>query len=101
MGNKQRNLRIDINYVAALANLELTPSESRLIGQQLTEVISYVAQLSAVKTQNVKPTDFLHTHTLAMRPDVPEPSLSQDEALANAKNLHNGFIKIGAILNEL
>ena len=69
--------------VAQLARLELSEDEVEAITGQLDEILGYVAKLNEIDTKDVAPT----THALAIhnafRDDVVQPSLPQDEALAN------------------
>jgi aspartyl-tRNA(Asn)/glutamyl-tRNA(Gln) amidotransferase subunit C len=73
-----------VAWVAHLARLELAPEELAIMTRQLSSIVDYVAQLQQVNTEGVEPL----AHALAVhnvfRPDEPVPSLSVDEALANA-----------------
>ncbi len=73
----------EVLNVARLSRLELSDTEVDTITQQLDKVLGYVAKLSEVDTTGIKPT----THAIdlhnAFREDVTQPSLSQEEALAN------------------
>jgi aspartyl-tRNA(Asn)/glutamyl-tRNA(Gln) amidotransferase subunit C len=73
-----------VAWVAHLARLELTSAELATMTPQLSSIVDYVEQLRRVDTEGVEPL----AHALAVdnvfRPDEPAPSLSVDEALANA-----------------
>ena len=79
----------EVLKVAQLARLELGKNEVDSITEQLDKVLGYVAKLSEVDTENIKPT----THAIdlhnAFREDVVQPSLSQEEALANGPNTNS------------
>jgi aspartyl-tRNA(Asn)/glutamyl-tRNA(Gln) amidotransferase subunit C len=73
-----------VAWVAHLARLELTAEELATMTGQLNSIVEYVAQLQQVNTDGVEPlAHALDVHNV-FRPDEPGPSLSVDEALANA-----------------
>lgn len=92
-------MTIDIKQVAKLANLPITPQEEKKLEKELSETLDYIATLNSIDTKNVEPTSQVTGLTNVLREDKSQPSLSQEEALANAKSTHNGFIKVTAILN--
>jgi aspartyl-tRNA(Asn)/glutamyl-tRNA(Gln) amidotransferase subunit C len=69
--------------IAALAHLELTGEEKQLFARQLAGVLDYARQLQALDTTGVEATSHV-TVQQAERADEPRPSLSVEEALANA-----------------
>jgi aspartyl-tRNA(Asn)/glutamyl-tRNA(Gln) amidotransferase subunit C len=78
------NLTIeDVERIAALAHLELTDDEKQLFTKQLADILSYAEQLQAVDTAGVPATAHVNVAECD-RDDVPRPSLSIDDALANA-----------------
>ncbi|HEY4694926.1 MAG TPA: Asp-tRNA(Asn)/Glu-tRNA(Gln) amidotransferase subunit GatC [Candidatus Nanoarchaeia archaeon] len=89
-----------VRMVAKLANLELTETEVEKFRSQLEEVIDYNAEkLSQVNTDKVEPLLNVSGLTNALRGDEPQPGLPQKSVLQNAKNKHNGFFKVKAILD--
>lgn len=93
-------MKINISHIAKLANLSLLPNEKSKLEKQLEETIDYVNELNNVDTKNVEPTSQVTGLENVTRQDIAKPSLSQDQALANAKSKHNGFFKVKAIFNE-
>lgn len=93
-------MKIDIKHVAKLANLPLKKDEEEKFEKQLSQILTYVEKLKEVDTKNTKATSQITGLKNTTREDIPQPSLSQDEALANTKNKHNGFFKVKAILEE-
>ena len=73
----------DVERVAALAHLELTDEEKQLFTRQLADILAYAEQVQAVDTTGVPATSHVNAHGVE-RDDVPAPSLSVDDALANA-----------------
>lgn len=93
-------MRIDVSHVAKLANLPLTPEEKEKFGKQLGDILSYIEKLNEVDTNGIKPTSQVTGLENVTREDTASPSLSQDEALKNAKEKHSGFFKVKAIFTE-
>ncbi|MEK9176264.1 MAG: Asp-tRNA(Asn)/Glu-tRNA(Gln) amidotransferase subunit GatC [Patescibacteria group bacterium] len=91
-------MKFDISYVAKLANLPLTDEEKKKFAAQLEETITYVESLEKVDTKGVEPTSQVTGLENVTREDKVRPSLSQEEALKNAKFTHNGFFKVKGIL---
>ena len=73
----------DVERIAALAHLELTDEEKQLFTRQLADILDYAGQLLAIDTTGVPATAHVNTQGVE-RPDHPRPSLTTDEALANA-----------------
>lgn len=93
-------MKIDIKRVAQLANLPLSPAEEKKLEKELTETLDYIATLNSIDTKNVEPTSQVTGLTNVIREDTPLPSLSQEQALSNAKDTYNGFFKVKAILEQ-
>ncbi len=90
----------EVKHIAKLANLPLSESELEKFQKQLSETVDYIKTLSSVDTKGVEPTSQVTGLKNVTKTDEPAPSLTQEEALSNAKNTHNGFIKVKAIFNE-
>jgi aspartyl-tRNA(Asn)/glutamyl-tRNA(Gln) amidotransferase subunit C len=91
-------MKIDVLHVAKLANLPLAPSEKEKFGKQLSEILNYIEKLKEVDTKEVDITSQVTGLENVVRNDETKPSLTQDEALANAKSQDNGLFKVKAIL---
>ena len=75
--------RKEVEHVAHLARLHLDGEELDLMTKQLDMILSYVAKLEELDTEGVEPTTHAFSITNAFREDHVEPSLDQDNALAN------------------
>lgn len=84
--------KINIDHIAKLANLPLTPQESSTYEKQLEEILKYVEQLESVDTKSIEPTFNVSTNKNVTRKDEVNNGLTQDEALANAANKKEGFV---------
>ena len=93
-------MKIDVNHVAKLANLKLTPTEEKTFEKQLGGVLSYISKLNEIKTDKVEPISNITGQLNVSREDEAKPSLSQEDALKNAPKVHNGFFEVDAICAE-
>ena len=76
--------RQQVAHVAALANLELDPTELDLFARQLGEILAYADEVQRIDTTGVPPTASVITGHAADRGDEVQESLDLDAALANA-----------------
>jgi aspartyl-tRNA(Asn)/glutamyl-tRNA(Gln) amidotransferase subunit C len=89
---------IDIDHVAKLARLALTDEEKERLREQLSLIIEYAAKVGEVAAEDVPPTAYAIPRANVYREDVPEPSLPQAEALANAPDQEDGRFKVPRIV---
>jgi aspartyl-tRNA(Asn)/glutamyl-tRNA(Gln) amidotransferase subunit C len=91
--------RAEVSWVAHLARLQLTEAELETMTRQLGSIVDYVAQLQQVDTAGVEPlAHALPVHNV-FRDDEPAPSLSVDEALANAPDRRGNFYGVPPVLD--
>jgi aspartyl-tRNA(Asn)/glutamyl-tRNA(Gln) amidotransferase subunit C len=88
----------DIQYVARLARLALTPEEAAQFGAQLGHVLGYMAQLAAVHVEGVEPTAHAMPLANVTRPDAVAPSLPHEEAMRNAPAQSGGLFLVPKIV---
>jgi aspartyl-tRNA(Asn)/glutamyl-tRNA(Gln) amidotransferase subunit C len=90
----------EVRRIAALARLELTAEEEQVFGEQLSAILSYVAQLEELDVSGVEPMThaLAHGEATALREDVVERSLGPDAALANAPQREGTCFKVPRIL---
>ncbi len=93
-------MKFDVTHVAKLANLHLNDSEKSKFEKQLGETLDHIENLNEVDTDNIDPTSNVTGLENVLRKDIVKPSLSQEEALQNAKSTHNGFFKVKGILDN-
>jgi aspartyl-tRNA(Asn)/glutamyl-tRNA(Gln) amidotransferase subunit C len=75
--------REDVLRIAELARLQLAAPEVDLFTRQLGSILEYVEQIQGLDTEGVVPTAHVLNRPID-RPDDPAPTLSRQEALANA-----------------
>ena len=86
--------RDEVLHVARLARLELTDEEIDRFTDQLSAILEAVAKVSELDLSGVEPTAHPLDLVNVWAEDEPRPSLSVDEALANAPDRHDGFFKV-------
>lgn len=76
--------REQVSAVATLANLDLEEREIELFARQLGEILAYADEVQQVDTRGISPTASVLARYPADRADQVRPSLSPEDALANA-----------------
>jgi len=91
----------DVEHIAQLARLNLTEAEILRFQKQLSEVVSYVEELSEVDTSKVLPTSQTTGLTNIFRGDeIDKEGFSQEDATGGTKNSHNGYFIVPQILEK-
>jgi aspartyl-tRNA(Asn)/glutamyl-tRNA(Gln) amidotransferase subunit C len=90
-------VEIDIDHVAKLARLELTDEEKDRLRSQLGLILEHAAKVGEVAADDVRPTAYAIPRSNVLRPDDRTPSLTQEEALANAPENEAGRFKVPRI----
>jgi aspartyl-tRNA(Asn)/glutamyl-tRNA(Gln) amidotransferase subunit C len=85
--------------IAHLARLELSDAELAVAAQQLSAILEYVRQLQEIDTTGVEPLAHPLPVQNVFRADEPAPSLTADEALANAPRRSGDFYAVPAVFD--
>jgi aspartyl-tRNA(Asn)/glutamyl-tRNA(Gln) amidotransferase subunit C len=92
----------DVEKVAQLAHLEITPAELKIFAPQMAEIVTYVEQLNALATSNIEPALGGLTpegeRTDSSREDLVTSSLGQKTALAEAPDAAAGHFRVPKVL---
>jgi aspartyl-tRNA(Asn)/glutamyl-tRNA(Gln) amidotransferase subunit C len=89
--------RDDVRHVAMLARLGLAPGEEEFYTEQLSGILEHVDRLREVDTDAIPPTAQVVKLQGRLREDEPAPGLSQEQALANAPEVRDGYFVVKAI----
>ena len=89
---------LNVNYVAHLARLSLTPEEEQRFGAQLNQVLGYIEKLRQLDVSAVEPTAHATPLSNVSRRDEIRPSLSNDDTLRNAPAKANGLFVVPKIV---
>jgi aspartyl-tRNA(Asn)/glutamyl-tRNA(Gln) amidotransferase subunit C len=90
--------RDEVAHLARQARLALTDDELESYAGQLDAILDHVSQIQAVDVAGVVPTGNPLTDVNASRPDVVEPCLTQEQALAQAPKAVDGRFAVPRIL---
>ena len=102
----------DVQYVADLANLELTPDERTRMLRDLNSILEYVDRLNELDTANVTPMAQVSDRygvpekkgtakfAYAMRPDVLGQCLDRKLAIENAPESNGTFFKVPKVIER-
>ncbi len=92
--------REEVEEIAKLARLKLSPEEVDQFQEELTTILTYMDSLAEVNTDGVEPM----THALAMdlrlRNDETEPSLDAEVAVASAPDQKNQYFRVPNIIKS-
>jgi aspartyl-tRNA(Asn)/glutamyl-tRNA(Gln) amidotransferase subunit C len=88
----------EVQHIASLARLDLTEDEIEQLQSDLSRILEYVDQLSALDTSAVPPTAHVVVQEDVLRDDVPRPSLPTEDVLANAPHAEEGYFRVHAVL---
>jgi aspartyl-tRNA(Asn)/glutamyl-tRNA(Gln) amidotransferase subunit C len=92
--------KTDINHLAKLANVPITKKELDEFSLQLPDILRYVDEIQRLEVKtNAQTAQVTHKHN-ELRADIISPGLTQEAALSQAKETHNGYFLVPAIFNE-
>ncbi len=95
-----RITRQEVLHIARLARLGLTEEDVDRLTEQLSDILENFEILQQVDTSDIPPTAQSGTLQNVVGDDETAPSLSPDEALANAPQKENSFFRVRAVLEE-
>jgi aspartyl-tRNA(Asn)/glutamyl-tRNA(Gln) amidotransferase subunit C len=75
---------LNLDHVANLARINLTPEEKARFATQIGDVLAYIAQLNEVDVSGIEPTAHAFPVVNVWAADIAEPGLSVSDALRNA-----------------
>jgi aspartyl-tRNA(Asn)/glutamyl-tRNA(Gln) amidotransferase subunit C len=93
-------IEIDVEHVARLARLALTPEEKERFGRQLALILEHAAKVGEVAAEDIPPTSHPVPRANVYRPDERGPRLTQEEALASAPEVEDGRFRVPRIVEE-
>ena len=90
--------RSDVEHVAGLARLGLDEAEITRLEGQLNDILERFEVLAQLDTDAIAPTAQVIALEGVMRDDVVRPSLSVEEALANAPERREDFFTVPKVV---
>ncbi len=90
--------QLDIDYIANLARLALTPEEKAKFAQQLGDVLHHIEQLGKVDVSGVEPTAHAFPVHNVWQDDAPRAGLPVELALQNAPAQRENMISVPKVV---
>mgnify|MGYP000951966564 CR=1 FL=1 len=89
----------EVQHIAELAKLSLSPEETVLFAEQLSEILDYAEMLKRLDTAAIPPTAQAIPLQNVARLDAVRPSLPPAVALQNAPRREDDYFVVTAILD--
>jgi aspartyl-tRNA(Asn)/glutamyl-tRNA(Gln) amidotransferase subunit C len=89
--------RDDVLHVARLARLEIPEDEIERVRAELGAILEAVGKVSELDLEGVEPTSHPLDLVNVWGEDEPRPSLSREDALANAPDPADGAFRVPAV----
>jgi aspartyl-tRNA(Asn)/glutamyl-tRNA(Gln) amidotransferase subunit C len=90
----------EVEHIAELARLELTPREKTRYLKQLSSILDYIQKLQELDTKNIPATSSVLPSRSMLRADDPTPGLTREETLQNAARVEKGQIRVPPIFGD-
>ena len=90
----------DLERIAHLARLTLSPEERTLFAHQLASIVGYVEKIGELDTDGIEPSLYGQPISNIFREDTPRPSLPPETVLANAPARIGDEIKMPRVVEE-
>jgi aspartyl-tRNA(Asn)/glutamyl-tRNA(Gln) amidotransferase subunit C len=88
----------EVEKVAVLARLEITPDETALYAKQLNAILEHAQDIARLDVSGVAPTAHILPLQNVWREDVVKPSLSREDVLSNAPDKSKGCFRVPKII---
>ncbi|MFA6016991.1 MAG: Asp-tRNA(Asn)/Glu-tRNA(Gln) amidotransferase subunit GatC [Patescibacteria group bacterium] len=91
-----------VKHISELAKIPITKDEEKELANGFNKTLEVVDALFKVNVEGVEPTHQVTGLENVLRDDKVDEKkiLSQEQALSNAKNKHNGYFVVDQILAE-
>jgi aspartyl-tRNA(Asn)/glutamyl-tRNA(Gln) amidotransferase subunit C len=90
----------EVQHIARLAALALSPAEVERLAGELTAILQHVDQLNEVDTRDVPATAHLAVLAMPLRPDAVVPGLAEETATAGAPRVVAGGFAVPRFVDE-
>lgn len=88
----------NLDHLAQLARIALTPEEKARFATQLGDVLTYISQLKEVDVSGVEATAHAYPIFNVLADDVATPGLSVEAALRNAPEQRDNMIVVPKVV---
>ncbi len=98
--NQKKNIITtdDVKHIAKLASLKLPENMISKYQNDLNEIMNFMNEIKQLDLKSIKGTTRTTEEENILREDKVFPSLTQEEALANAKKSYQGYFVVPIVL---
>jgi aspartyl-tRNA(Asn)/glutamyl-tRNA(Gln) amidotransferase subunit C len=86
--------REDVEHVALLGRLQLSPEEIETYTRQLQDIVGYAEKIQQLDLEGVEPMSHAVVRTNVMRKDEVGRMLDNEQALSNAPDKVDGYFRV-------
>lgn len=88
----------DVQYVAHLARLQLSPEETESLAEDMNKILDYMATLEELDTSDVEPLEHVIDLEYRLRDDKAQEPLPHDDALKNAPDADTDYFRVPRVI---
>jgi aspartyl-tRNA(Asn)/glutamyl-tRNA(Gln) amidotransferase subunit C len=88
----------EVQQIAMLARLQLTPEEEERLTEQLDNILRYMGKLNQLDTSGIEPFSHVGDVINPLREDIVTNQPNAEALLANAPAKENTFLKVPKII---
>ena len=98
----QKFTESDVQKIAQLANIPVSDVQAQALAQGFATTMDVVEKLQQVDVTGVEPTSQVTGLENVLREDVVDPgrTFTQSQAVANAKNVYQGFFVVDQVIDQ-
>lgn len=89
-----------VDEIAHLARLEFDEDAKKEILNDMNRMLSFVDKLNELDTDKIEPLIYMTEERNVLRPDEPEVTLTQKEALMNAPRKDSDYFKAPKVIAQ-
>lgn len=89
-----------IDHIAHLARLSFEGEEKKAIKRDMENITNFMDKLSELDTDHVEPLIFMSDEVNVLREDIPQTTVSHEEALLNAPKKDSDYFRIPKVLDK-
>jgi len=89
-----------VRHIGKLSRIELTDRQVRMFRRQLGAILDYFGKLQELATDRVEPMAHAVELRNVLAADEPAPSLTPEQALANAPQRDGDFFKVPKVIGD-
>jgi aspartyl-tRNA(Asn)/glutamyl-tRNA(Gln) amidotransferase subunit C len=89
-----------VDEIAHLARLEFDDASKGEILNDMNRMLAFVDKLNELDTENIEPLIYMTAEKNVLRPDEPEITVTQKEALKNAPKKDSDYFKAPKVIAQ-